>query len=81
MIMEIKVFGSGCATCKKLFEIAKQAAEETGAGIDVIYVTDMQEIMKTGIMRMPGFMVNGKMKSMGRLPSVKEIMQMISDEM
>ena len=79
--MEIKVFGAGCATCKKLHEMAKQAAAEMGAGIDVIYVTDMQEIMKAGIMRMPGLMINGKMKSMGRVPSVKEIKQMISDEL
>lgn len=46
-----KVLGSGCATCKKLLEIAKQAAAQSGAGIDVIYVTDLNEIMKSG---MPG---------------------------
>lgn len=79
--MEIKVFGSGCATCKKLFETAKQAAAELGGSIDVLYITDMQEIMKTGIMHMPGLMINGKMKSMGRVPGVKDIKQMIEDEM
>ncbi len=79
--MEIKVFGAGCATCKKLFESAKQAAAEVNAGIDVIYITDMREIMKTGLMRMPGLMINGSMKSMGRVPGVKEIKQMIEDEM
>ncbi len=79
--MEIKVFGSGCASCKKLFEIAQQAAAESGGNIEVKYITDMQEIMKTGIMRMPGLMINGKMKSMGRVPGIKEIKQMIQDEM
>lgn len=79
--MEIKVFGSGCATCKKLHETAKQAAAESGGGIEVLYITDMKEIMKTGIMRMPGLMINGRMKSMGRVPGVKEIKQMIADEM
>lgn len=79
--MEIKVFGSGCASCKKLFENAKEAAAESGGGIDVLYITDMQEIMKTGIMRMPGLMIDGSMKSMGRVPSAKEIKQMIQDEM
>ncbi len=78
--MEIKVLGAGCATCKKLHETAKQAAAESGAGIDVLYVTDIEEIMKTGIMRMPGLMINGKVKSMGRVPGVKEIKQMIEDE-
>ncbi len=79
--MEIKVLGSGCATCKKLHELALAAVKETGAGADVKYVTDMQEIMKTGIMRMPGLIINGKVKSMGRVPKPKEIEQMILDEM
>jgi small redox-active disulfide protein 2 len=79
--MEIKVFGSGCATCKKLHEAAKQAAAEADPAIDVLYITDMKEIMQTGIMRMPGLMINGKMKSMGRVPNVKEIKRMIEDEM
>lgn len=78
--MEIKVFGSGCASCKKLFENAKEAAGESGPGIEVKYITDIQEIMKTGIMHMPGLMINGKMKSMGRVPAAKEIKQMIQDE-
>ena len=79
--MEIKVLGSGCATCKKLHILTLDALKETGAEADVKYVTDMQEIMKTGIMRMPGLIINGKVKSMGRVPKQKEIKQMILDEM
>lgn len=79
--MEIKVLGAGCATCKKLHETAKQAAAQSGGAIDVTYVTDLDEIMKSGIMRMPGLIINGKVKSMGRVPGVKEIKRMIEDEM
>jgi hypothetical protein len=38
--MEIKVLGSGCATCHKLHELVKQAVAELGADAQVLYVTD-----------------------------------------
>jgi small redox-active disulfide protein 2 len=79
--MEIKVLGSGCSTCHKLHESVKQAAAELGSDAQVLYITDMAEIMKTGIMHMPGLIINGKVKAMGRVPSVKELKAMISDEM
>ena len=78
--MEIKVVGSGCANCKKLYALTKDAVKELGVEAEVLYVTDLQEIMKTGIMRTPGLMINGKVKSMGRVPAVKEIKQLIADE-
>jgi len=79
--MEIKVLGSGCATCHKLHESVKQAVKELGADVQVLYITDMAEIIKAGIMHTPGLMINGKVKAMGRVPSVKELKGMISDEL
>jgi small redox-active disulfide protein 2 len=78
--MEIKVVGSGCASCKKLLSQVKDAVKEMAVEADVIYVTDIAEIMKTGILSTPGLMINGKVKSTGRVPAVKEIKQLISDE-
>ncbi|MFO7611589.1 MAG: thioredoxin family protein [Clostridia bacterium] len=78
--MEIKVLGSGCASCKKLLTLTEKAVAELGSDARVIYVTDMEEIIKTGIMSTPGLMINGKIKSMGRIPKHTEIMKMISDE-
>jgi small redox-active disulfide protein 2 len=79
--MDIKVLGSGCATCHKLHELVKQAVAELGADADVAYITDIAEIMKSGVMHMPGLIINGKVKAMGRMPSVRELKLMISDEM
>lgn len=78
--MEIKVLGSGCANCKKLYALTQDAVKELGVNAEVLYVTDLQEIMKTGIMRMPGMIVNGKVKVMGRVPALREIKQIIADE-
>jgi small redox-active disulfide protein 2 len=79
--MEIKVIGSGCAACKKLLGITQDAVKQLNAEADVIYVTDMAEIMKTGVMSTPGLMVNGKVKSTGRVPSLKEVVKLIQEEM
>ncbi|MDD5018756.1 MAG: thioredoxin family protein [Eubacteriales bacterium] len=78
--MEIKVLGGGCASCKKLLESVKAAVAELKIDADVIYVTDMGEIVGAGIMSTPALMIDGKVKAMGRVPKAKEIMQMIADE-
>jgi len=77
--MEIKVVGGGCANCKKLLAHTEEAVKELGIEADIRYVTDMEEIMKTGIMSTPGLMVNGVAKVMGRVPAVKEIVKIIED--
>lgn len=78
--MEIKVLGSGCKNCKNLLKATEEAVKELGTNDTVLYVTDMAEIIETGIMRTPGLIVNGKIKVTGRVPTVKEIKQIITDE-
>ena len=79
--MEIKVIGPGCRNCKNLLELVKQAVKEEGIESEIVYLTDIADIMKTGIMQTPGLMINGKIKTMGRVPGLKEIKQFISEEM
>ena len=78
--MEIKVLGAGCANCKKLLGHAQEAVKEMAIDTEVIYVTDMMDIVAAGLMRTPGLIINGKIKASGRIPSVKEIMEMIAVE-
>ena len=58
--MKIQVLGSGCPTCKKLFELTKQAVEELGLKIEVEYITDIQKIVEMGVMSSPVLAVDGK---------------------
>ena len=51
--MQIQVLGSGCATCKKLFELTKNAVDELGLGVEVEYITDVQKIIDMGLMSSP----------------------------
>jgi small redox-active disulfide protein 2 len=78
--MEIKVVGPGCANCKNLLLKTQDAVKELRSDAQIIYVTEMEDIVAAGIMRTPGLIINGKIKVMGRVPSVKEIKQMIEGE-
>jgi len=78
--MEIKVLGPGCRNCEKLEADAKQAVKEAGADATVTKVTDMTDIIRFGVLSTPGLVINGKVRSYGRIPSVKEIRAWIEEE-
>ena len=71
--MEIKVIGPGCANCKRLLEVTKQAVEETGRQTEIEYVTDIQKMVEMGIMQTPALAINGKVVLSGFVPDVKTI--------
>ncbi|MFA6791826.1 MAG: thioredoxin family protein [Candidatus Izemoplasmatales bacterium] len=75
--MEIKVYGSGCANCKKLLDNVERACRELSFNAKVDYVTDTMEIVNAGLMRTPGLMMNGKIVAYGRVPNVEEIKKLI----
>jgi len=71
--MIIKVLGSGCANCTKLYDNTKDAVESLGIDATIEKVTDIKDIMAYGVMRTPALVVDGKVKVMGRVPSAEEI--------
>ncbi|MDY0294227.1 MAG: thioredoxin family protein [Acholeplasmataceae bacterium] len=75
--MEIKVLGSGCSNCKRLYEYTKQAVDELDITANIVYVTDMIEIAKANLLRTPGLIINNHVVSYGRVPLVDEIKEMI----
>ncbi|MDR3642207.1 MAG: thioredoxin family protein [Candidatus Doudnabacteria bacterium] len=75
--MKIQVLGSGCPTCKKLFEITKTAVRDMGLADDVEYVTDIQQILNMGLMSSPVLAVDGKPAFVGFVPNVEEIKKAI----
>ncbi|MFA5408343.1 MAG: thioredoxin family protein [Bacilli bacterium] len=75
--MIVKVLGSGCPSCKRLYENAREAASSVGGNIEVQYITDLKEIMASGVMSMPALVINDKVISVGRIVTVNEIIEMI----
>jgi small redox-active disulfide protein 2 len=72
--MEVKILGMGCPKCRRVEELARQAAAE--ADIQAIFtkVKDMDQIMNYSIVSTPGLVIDGEVKSSGRIPRKKEIM-------
>lgn len=76
--MEIKVLGTGCAKCKSLEAVTKQAVEELNLRASIEKVEDIQKIMEYGIMRTPGLVINGKVVLSGQLPKINELKDIIT---
>ena len=71
--MDIKVLCMGCARCRDLEKRVHQALAETGQEAAVEKIEDIQKIMTFKIMATPGLVIDGTVKSTGRLPSIDEI--------
>jgi len=77
--MEIKVIGPGCANCKKLLEVTRQAVKEIGLEANVEYVTDIQKMVEMGIMQTPALAINGMVVLLGFVPDVKTVKNKIKE--
>ena len=75
----IKVYGSGCANCKRLESMCTEVIRENNFDASVEKVSDIQEIMKTGILSTPGLEINGKMISSGKLPTKSTLIHWIQE--
>ncbi len=76
--MEIKILGTGCPKCKSLEQAAKAAVAELGIDAIVEKEEDIMNIMNYGIMHTPGLVINGKVIVSGRVPSMSELKDFIT---
>lgn len=77
---KIQVLGPGCSKCQVLAAHAEGALRELGLDGEVQKVTDPQQIIAFGVMMTPGLVIDGKVKSVGRVLPVDEIKRMLQEE-
>lgn len=77
-MVKIEVLGSGCANCIRLEQAARQAVEMAGVEAEVVKITDYGEIMARGVMSTPGLVIDGKVVSVGRVPSAGDIAEWLA---
>ena len=70
---KLQILGTGCPKCKKLAENVEAAAKALGGEYEIEKVTDINEIMKFGVMMTPALAVDSKVKVVGKVISVEEI--------
>jgi len=74
---KIQILGTGCPKCKKLAENAEAAAKGLGIEFEIEKVTDINKIIKFGVMMTPALAVDGEVKVVGKVLSPDEIKKML----
>ena len=74
---KLQILGTGCPKCKRLTENAETAAKDLGIGYEIEKVTEINEIMKFGVMVTPALVIDGQVKVAGKVASAEEIKQML----
>ena len=76
--MDVKVLGTGCAKCKKLYAEAERAIAQSGLQASLEKVEKIDEIMKYGVMATPALVVGGEVKCSGRVAPAPEIVSWLT---
>ena len=80
-IKSIQVLGSGCPTCKQLFETTKKVVEELKINIEVEYINDVAKMVEMGVMTSPVLAINGKPVLTGGGKSEEDVKEAINEEL
>lgn len=75
--MEIKILGTGCSKCEKLEKNLNMVLKELNLDITIEKTDNLAEIVSYGVMSTPGLVINDEVKSIGKVPSMKEIRKML----
>lgn len=75
--MKIEILGTGCAKCSALLEATKKAVAQKGLFVQIEKVEDVMKIMEYGVLSTPALVIDGEVKSSGKLLSVEEIVALL----
>jgi small redox-active disulfide protein 2 len=75
---KIQILGTGCPKCRKLTENAEAAVKQLGVEYQLEKITDINEIIKFGVMATPALVVDGQVKVVGKVLSPEQIKQLLT---
>jgi small redox-active disulfide protein 2 len=79
--MNIKILGARCAKCETLEKVTRKAVAEIGIVAEIEKVEDLFRIVGFGVMQTPALVINEKVVSNGRIPSYREIKELLLKSM
>ena len=74
---EIKVLGTGCASCRALYTTTLQAVEQLGLEATVVKEEDLMKIMEYNVMALPALVVDEKVVAKGRKLNIEEVKELL----
>jgi len=75
--MKIEILGPGCPKCKALFRNTEKAMKDLNLQTEIVKVEDIEKIMEAGVMMTPALVMDGEVKSTGKVLSVDEIKKIL----
>jgi small redox-active disulfide protein 2 len=75
--MEIKVLGPGCPKCQQTEKVVREAVAESGVEAQVEKVTETMKIAGYGVFGTPAVVVDGQVKSVGKIPKKEDVLNWI----
>jgi small redox-active disulfide protein 2 len=76
--MKLQILGTGCSRCKTLTARVEEVVATLGAAATIEKVENIEEIVKFGVMSTPALALDGKVLFSGRVPTVREIGELIN---
>jgi small redox-active disulfide protein 2 len=76
--MKIKILGTGCPKCKKLYAEAEKAVAASGVVVELEKIEEIDEIVKHGVMLTPSLVLDDEVKASGRIAAASEIASWIA---
>ncbi len=78
-MLTIQVAGTGCPNCQKLEAMCREVVAENGIEAQIEKITDMNKFVELGVMLTPGLLLNGKLKSSGKIPTKSTLVHWIKE--
>jgi len=76
---KIEILGTGCSNCIALEKVVNEAVSQMQLQIPVVKVSDLNEIMKYQVVSTPGLVINGVVKSTGKLLTIDEVKSFLQE--
>ena len=77
--MKIEILGTGCAKCKTLEKVVQEAVAKAGGFHQIEKVEDIMKIMEYNVVSTPGLVIDGEVKSTGKVLSVDEVIKLMEE--
>jgi small redox-active disulfide protein 2 len=73
MTMKIEILGPGCSRCRATEELIRQGLADLKLEAEITHVSDPVQFARRQVLLTPGVVIDGQVKSSGRVPSLEEV--------